>query len=110
MRRGDDFKKLDNNDSLQSIFVSSIAAFRMKTLINLILHLVFAALYAFEHNNQVILYSDAINVENGGVVTAPVSSTTEVEVVYTPVGNIIVMVLNLILALLIAQITVNIDN
>ena len=63
------------------------------------LHLVFAALYAFEHNNQVLLYSAAISDEN----------VTEA-VVYTPAGNIIVMVMNLILALLTAQITVNIDN
>ena len=57
------------------------------------LHLVFAALYAFEHNNQVLLYSAAISDEN----------VTEA-VVYTPAGNIIVMVMNLILALLTAQI------
>ena len=63
------------------------------------LHLVFAALYAFEHNNQVLLYSAAISDEN----------VTEA-VVYPPAGTTIVMVMNLILALLTAQITVNIDN
>ena len=104
MRRGtDDFKKPGNGDSFNSetLFGSAIVAFRVKTTINLILHLIFAALYAFEHNNQVLRYSDAINVD---------TETTVSDVVYTPAGNIVVMVLNLILCLLTAQITVNIDS
>ena len=56
MKRVDDFKKLSDgneigNASLLNLFGSGIVLFRMKTLINLILHLVFAALYALEHNN-----------------------------------------------------------
>ena len=102
MERGtDDFKKHGNNDfSAETFFGSAIVAFRMKTTINLLLHMTFAALYAFEYNNQVVLYTDAISgAEN-----------TTVDVVYTPAGNIVVMVLNLILCLLTAQITVNIDS
>jgi len=61
MKRVDDFKKLDNDGiSATSIFGSAIVLFRVKTLINLIIHLVFAALYALEHNNQVLLYSEAV--------------------------------------------------
>ena len=55
MKKGtDDFKKLGSNGNSfdnDTLFSSAIVAFRMKTTINVILHMVFASLYAFEHNN-----------------------------------------------------------
>ena len=91
MKRVDDFKKLPSDDeagTLSILFGSAIVLFRMKTLINLILHLLFAALYAFEHNNQVTLYSEALQHSTTDETTLAI-----VDVVYTPAGNIIVMVL-----------------
>ena len=68
MKRVDDFQKLSAGDSGQiSIFGNPLVIFRLKTLINLIFHLIFALLYAFEHNHQVTSYSDALSVQSAAV-------------------------------------------
>ena len=104
MQGSDDFRKDSNNQSNQdknaalTLFGSSIALFRSKALLNLILHLVFASLYAFEHNNQVVLYTEAIANNSSPAGNVRVNEESVVDVVYTPAGNIVIMAINLILA------------
>ena len=114
MKGSDDFKNSTNTKdaplTVSAIFGSSIVAFRMKTLFNLMIHLVFAGLYAFEHNNQVVLYTNAISSDNTPVGNVIVAQESAVEVVYTPAGNIVIMIVNILLALLTLQISINVDN
>ena len=116
MKGSDDFRNSTNTkDDLaplttNKIFGSSIVAFRMKTLFNLMTHLVFAGLYAFEHNNQVVLYTNAISSDNTPVGNVIVAQESAVEVVYTPGGNIVIMIVNILLALLTLQISINVDS
>ena len=119
MKGADNYSKLRSSDSNDgesaSLLGTPLTAFRMRAFFNLIVHLVFAGLYAFEHNNQVILHqSDAdpvISANNTAMGNARlVDEEVKVEEVFTPVSNVIIMVLNLILATLILLITIQIDT
>ena len=77
---------------------------------NILGHLIFAGLYAFEHNNQVLLFNEAISADNNPLGNTRIEAEGAVEVVYTPVGNVVIMVLNILLVMLTLQITVNIDD
>ena len=87
---------------------NQLVLFRLRTFVNMLVHLVFGTLYAFEHNNQVELYSvrQATPQDSSALGT----QTDAESIVYTPTSNIIIMGINLILAILVIQITVNIDS
>ena len=110
MKGADNYSKLRSSDSNDgesaSLLGTPLTAFRMRAFFNLIVHLVFAGLYAFEHNNQVILHQ----IDNTMMGNARLEEEAKVEEVFTPVSNVIIMVLNLILATLILLITIQIDT
>ena len=118
MKESDNYSKLrssdsTDDDSANSGLGSPLAAFRMRTFFNLIAHLIFAGLYAFEHNNQVILRQSGgpvISANNTVMGNARLEEEAKVEEVFTPVSNVIIMVMNLILATLILLIAVQIDS
>ena len=110
MKGDDDFKKLStggfSSSTLLSIFGSALVVFRIKTLIVFTLHMIFASLYAIEHNYQVAIHAQeaAMNADQNVEVMAASCSDCELtaELVYTPTSSMTVMILNLILGLLIA--------
>ena len=116
MKGNDNYSKLRSSDSADADSAnlglsSPLAAFRMRAFFNLIAHLIFAGLYAFEHNNQVILrQSDEISANNTVMGNARLEEEAKVEEVFTPVSNVIIMVMNLILATLILLIAIQIDS
>ena len=116
MKGNDNYSKLRSSDSADGDSANSglgspLAAFRMRAFFNLIAHLIFAGLYAFEHNNQVILrQSDDISANNTVMGNARLEEEAKVEEVFTPVSNVIIMVMNLILATLILLIAIQIDS
>ena len=73
--------------------------------------MLFGSLYAFEHNNQVTLYNyERTSSSAAAAATGIGIDEASQAAVYTPTSNIIIMAMNLCLAILVVQITVNVDS
>ena len=90
----------------QSGGLDPVWSLRMKSLANILVHILYACLYAFEHTCQVCERNEVSNTYS----VEQLLRERREEEVFTPVGNFIIMGLNLVLTLLVLHISINIDS